>query len=461
MSQDSERLLESDRLEEVLEEPAPPSPVVVVAYRRRKRPWIPVLVVALLAVLGSFYELHRREVERLRLRAMAAQDELRILKEQSLAGKLDPPGTAGPGGPSSATTPAPSAVASSDKSGAEQNQDPAPAPLSSPSPAPTAAGPDRSGPVTAGTSASPPAADGPVASVDPATGATPPARTETGEQPAATAGPAASSPAADPPRRGIVIEPATSLPGPEDGAAVAAAAPTGAGNAAENAGGDGAIEVADRGEAAAPAPVPAPPPAPTPASAVPEALPGALDDRPLPSREETEREIREEARRKQAESQERTTRQHEEVQDIRDEERLRFREELRLILEIHGKDAGQRIADLSDRSGRDDDPVLHAMALEVIGSRGTSQKFKVQRMRAIGVPEPVILDYLANTLNKNLGARNGPRSRDDVWVQAGRLLLRYDWKPPATPAPGNKPAAARSAVRPAAAGPAEPARSGR
>ncbi|MHB1558016.1 MAG: hypothetical protein ACYC61_11175, partial [Isosphaeraceae bacterium] len=423
MSQDSERLLESDRLEEVLDEPAPPQPVVVVEYRHRKRPWIPVLVVALLAVLGSFYELHRREVERLRLRAMAAQDELRSLKEQSLAGKLGSPGTASPAGPSVATTPAPAAVASSGHSQADANRGPSPAPISSSSLAPTSAGPDQSGPVTVGKSAIAPAADGPVARVEPATGA----------EPAAAVGAIAASTVPDPPRRGIVIEPATSLPGPEDGAAVAA----GSGNAAEDAGGDGAIAVADRGEV----------PAPTPAPAVLEARPGALDDRPLPSREETEREIREEARRKQAESQDRATRQHEEVRDIRDEERQRFREELRLILEIQGNDAGQQIADLSDRSGRDDDPVLHAMALEVIGSRGTSQKFKVQRMRAIGVPEPVILDYLANTLNKNLGARNGPRSRDDVWVQAGRLLLRYDWKPPDTPAPASKPAAAAPAGR--------------
>ncbi len=445
MSQDSERLLESDRLEEVLEEPAPPQPVVVVEYRRRKRPWIPVLVVALVAVLGSFYELHRREVERLRLRAMVAQDELRNLKEESEARRLQPPAKAGLAGSSPGAA---AAIGSGGSPAAGENKGASPSPAPPSSPAPTVAGPDRPGlaPAMPGKSEIAAGPDGPVAKADPATSTAPPARVE--------AAPAAASNGAEPPRHpnGIVVEPASSLPGPEDGSAIAVAAGDGSGNGAEDVGGDGAIKVADRGES--PAPVPAPG----------EARPGAPDDRPLPSREETERQIREEARLKQAESRERFTRQREEVRDMRDEERQRFRDELKLILEEHGNEAGKWISDLSDRSGRDSNPVLHAMAIRVIGSRGTSQKAKVQRLRAIGVPEPVILDFLANEVHRNLGARNGPRSREDVWVQAGRLLLRYDWKPPGSPpapAPGNKPAAAGPAAQPAAAGAAEPARAGR
>ncbi len=144
-------------------------------------------------------------------------------------------------------------------------------------------------------------------------------------------------------------------------------------------------------------------PAPPVAVAVaPSPAPAGLDHRPLPTREETEREIREEARRKQTEVQSRVVQQKEEVHEIREDERQRFRNELRLILELHGNRAGNQIADLSDRSGRDDNPVRRAMALRVIGMPGTSQRTKVLQLRAVGVPEPVILDYLANELNNNL-----------------------------------------------------------
>lgn len=440
MSHDSERLLESDRLEELLGEPAPQRPVVVVAYRRRKRPWVPVLITAQLAVLGSVYELHRREVERLRLRATVAQAELESLKEESESRKLEPPSQTGRRIRSSGAAPTSTAVVSN--SGSDSTSTQGKDSSDTPSSATVTVGPARPGPAAAvksetaptPTLTAAPAPEGLGAKAELATHATRSPRT-TGSSVAA--GPIAASPVADPPPHRIIIEPATVLPGPEDGAAVLAEA----GNEVQGAGADTAVAVADRDEAI---------------------VPGALD-RPLPTREETEREIREEARRKQAESQKRVTQQREEVRDIRDEERQRFRNELRLILEEHGKEAGEWIADLSDRSGRDDDPVLHAKALAIIGTRGASQRTKVHHMRAIGVPESVILDYLANVLDKNLGARNGPRSRNDVWVQAGRLLLRYDWKPPGAttaPAPVGKPSAARRTVRPAANRAAEPARPG-
>jgi hypothetical protein len=43
------------------------------------------------------------------------------------------------------------------------------------------------------------------------------------------------------------------------------------------------------------------------------------------------------------------------------------------------------------------------------------------------MPETFILDdYLANAISKKLGARNGPRDRSDVWLQAARLLLTHE-----------------------------------
>ena len=61
----------------------------------------------------------------------------------------------------------------------------------------------------------------------------------------------------------------------------------------------------------------------------------------------------------------------------------------------------------------------------VIGENRISQHAKVRKLREFGVPESVILDYLANVQEKNRGVRYGPRTRDEVWTRAGQLLLRY------------------------------------
>jgi hypothetical protein len=188
-------------------------------------------------------------------------------------------------------------------------------------------------------------------------------------------------------------------------------------------------------------------------------------DAPLPSKEETERQIREEAARKQQELDDQFANQREDLDALRDEERSRFRDELRRILEAYGNRAGHEIEKLSVRSGRDEDPKKQARALRVIWDSHIAQKTKVQKLRAIGIPETVILDYLANTLDRELGAKNGPRTRNEVWVRAARLLLIYEPGPPrsaqapqaSTSGDRGRPAAQRSPAGPSSsAGDARP-----
>jgi hypothetical protein len=166
----------------------------------------------------------------------------------------------------------------------------------------------------------------------------------------------------------------------------------------------------------------------------------AAAEPPLPSREETERQIRETAARMQRENARRLTQQQQDIETVRDDERRRFLDELRMILEAHGRQAGPEIEELSIRSGRDEDPIKRRMAYRVMSMGRQSQRMKVHHLREIGVSEPVILDFLANEVNQDRGSRNGPRTPNDVWVKAARLLLSYEVPPPRTdrppPAPG-------------------------
>jgi hypothetical protein len=179
-------------------------------------------------------------------------------------------------------------------------------------------------------------------------------------------------------------------------------------------------------------------PAPAPGAADPQvgarAPAGPAAEPPLPSLEETERQIREEAARARQENGARLAQQREDLRAIRDEERRQFLDELQMVLKVHGKRAGPEIERLSQRTGRKEDPMLLARARWVIAESKTSPRGKVRQLRALGVPETVILDYLANRLDRNVGTRDGPRSRDEVWVQAARLLVIYSSETPRPPA---------------------------
>jgi hypothetical protein len=191
--------------------------------------------------------------------------------------------------------------------------------------------------------------------------------------------------------------------------------------------------------------------------------PFAPDEPPLPSKEETLRTIREEAARKQMQIDEQFEDQLDQIRARDDEDRRKFREELADIVSQFGKQAGPEIEKLVMRSGRIEDPKKRALAHRIMYSPQLPQKTKVQQLRMIGMPEAFILDdYLANTINKRTGSRNGPRDRNDVWSQAAHLLLRFDLTDPvrdprsaSSPGRAGQPAQRPAVgVRSAARGPA-------
>lgn len=382
-----ENLLESDRIEDVLEDSGPPAPVVVVQNRNRVLPWL--LIVGAIAVLalGSALAYHRREVARLRLQAELARRDLQRAIEQAQAEEnelrlaaLPPPPVSEPTG----VSPMP------------------PAPVA----APTAEEPKATPP------AAKPEAPSQVAAAH--------VRARVLTQ---LTGPPVPAPASDP------LPPESSQPAGAKPAGAAAGEPTPVRSpfdepdeadapARAAARVDVAADPASVANAAPSKPDGRPPADPAP----PPALPA---EPPLPSRGETERQILAEAAEIQRDSDQKRDQQREELQALRDDERKQFLDELRMILSVYGRNAGPEIERLSNRSGRTQDPALLMRARIVISETRASQRAKVHRLRDLGVPESVILDYLANGLNKSLGARNGPRSRNEVWVRAGLLLLNY------------------------------------
>ena len=104
--------------------------------------------------------------------------------------------------------------------------------------------------------------------------------------------------------------------------------------------------------------------------------------------------------------------------------------------------AGQEIDDLCDQYGRDYDPELRKRGdhlLDAIRGRMTREA-KVKLLRDLGVPEPAILDFLANELHRTINTRNGPRDSNEVRVNAARQLLGIklakDGLPPRRPSAG-------------------------
>jgi hypothetical protein len=193
-----------------------------------------------------------------------------------------------------------------------------------------------------------------------------------------------------------------------------------------------------------------------------------VDDRPTPTPEEMQRalEAEVEARRAERDEQVRMKAQaraqvEAEAQNRVESERSLFREELKRIVSAGGPTAGQEIDELCDKYGRTYGGELKAQVLGVISRHHgkVTRDVEVRLLRSLGVPEPGILDYLAQMLHRTtMNRRNGAHDSDGVRVLAAKLLLRMPLLSnpavgvgaPASPSRRRQAPAARGAI----AGPA-------
>ncbi|QEH33994.1 hypothetical protein OJF2_25270 [Aquisphaera giovannonii] len=170
---------------------------------------------------------------------------------------------------------------------------------------------------------------------------------------------------------------------------------------------------------------------------------------PAPSREELAQDLKEEAAGRRAAMDEMKSIKSKALDQIAEDtlnrvedERRAFRDELRTLLQAVDKDTSDRIDALCDRYGRRYGKELHDRALYVLSRSGgrMSREAKARLLRSLGVPEPGILDYLANELGRSLNSRKGPRDQNEVQIQAARQLLAIKLGDPAPPPRINGPA---------------------
>jgi hypothetical protein len=361
-------------------DPAPasapvPAPVIVVEYRQRgmlARLTPPLLILVTALAITSY---QRKSPVRLTFAGGPATAEIPRVEPAA------PPATPGPEG------------------GASAKPDPVP-PAAAPDPVPGAAVVPSSSPIP-----------------DPAPVAAPPG-------PAAGSGPRVASPFEF---------------NPDDGLRPLDPAQPGMGQARPPA----PSQVAGAGASASPNALPGVEPIPDPA-AIPgqaQGQPAAVPPDPEPSKEAILQDIQREAadREQQRQNMEELKPKarrllFEETVARINATRKPFRDELREALKSFGPNAGSEIEVISSRYGREMPPEIktaYNRTLNIAVRRLTRQE-EVNFMRACGLPETVILDYLAHKLHRTLNTRGGPRDENEVRVRAAQLLLSL---PVVTPHP--------------------------
>jgi len=108
-----------------------------------------------------------------------------------------------------------------------------------------------------------------------------------------------------------------------------------------------------------------------------------------------------------------------------EDERAAFRRDLREAIKLSRKEAATQIDDLCNRYGRNYSDELRNKAryyLERYAGK-MSREAKVRMLRFHGVPEPGILDFLANEIHHMINSRNGPRDSNEVRIDAAKQLL--------------------------------------
>ena len=112
------------------------------------------------------------------------------------------------------------------------------------------------------------------------------------------------------------------------------------------------------------------------------------------------------------------------------EKRVPFRNELRRANRELGGKAGPEIDRLCDEYGRETPAEVHALFTRMNRRAGIAHNLDlpdlILRMRQIGLPEPVILDWICtNKIHKSLNSPGGPRTEDEVRIRGAMLLLKY------------------------------------
>jgi hypothetical protein len=403
--------LETDRLEQLLEVPAPAQPVVMIEYRNRGVPWW--LVVGLIVLVPLVAVVCYQQLVVQGYQARAADVAYQLAKKAANDNAALPP--------RSEASPA-------EPVGSIAAPGPAPIVMTAESAPPASAKSPSTPPAVSEGSAGPPHPDGSSNPTVAGLGQTPEPRVRTifpsplelagnsadpkGSSTDHPIGPPSATPGRTMPSDDSVNTQLAKLAaqppaGPNSGprqAGPAAKAATGASPPAAAANGNGP---GDRGQ-----PVPAIAPLPS------------KDRVPLPSADEFNRGIEEESAKKAAEKIEEQAAQLDRMRTRRYEDRVRFHEELSQILASVSDRSGAEIDAIAKRYRGDIDPKAFGKARKIWRTIQLPLATRVSRMRELDVTEPVILDFMSDNFVARMHTRGGPRDSNEVRVWAAQLLVK-------------------------------------
>jgi hypothetical protein len=115
--------------------------------------------------------------------------------------------------------------------------------------------------------------------------------------------------------------------------------------------------------------------------------------------------------------------------------RALFRTELQQLLAELGDHAGPEIESLAVQYGKEPLPEVKNAYIRILRTapKRMTRQARVELMRVVGVPEPLILDQICHEFDKVMNTRGGPRSEDEVRVRAARALLAIPLRPARKP----------------------------
>ena len=113
--------------------------------------------------------------------------------------------------------------------------------------------------------------------------------------------------------------------------------------------------------------------------------------------------------------------------------RVAFHDELKQLLNELKDNAGEEIGKLCERYGKEAMPQVKSAYAKLLRTapKRMSRQARVEMMRGVGVPEPLVLDQLCHEFDKLINTRGGPRTEDEVRVRAARALLALPVSPAA------------------------------
>jgi hypothetical protein len=128
-----------------------------------------------------------------------------------------------------------------------------------------------------------------------------------------------------------------------------------------------------------------------------------------------------------------------------DEERVRFHAELKVICRKFREDSAAPIYEMRESYSLKVDPATEKQAAYLLGRNGkyagADRRTRIELLRTLGYPEPVILDNLFVTYEKQqIGERDGPRDLEEAFYRSALFLLR---NPPRLASPPARPVSNR------------------